>query len=99
MRGRRGHGGAQRRLPAAGSGILAADLGFRRRILAWPVGGGHPVGGGIPQTVSASTRAGPGRAEQGIWDRVSSGLGAAGPGLRAQAAGVKAVAKVALALG
>lgn len=58
VRGRRGHGGAQRRLPAAGSGILAAGLGFRRRILAWPVGGGHPVGGGIPQTVSASTPAG-----------------------------------------
>lgn len=29
-----------------------------------------------------------GRAEQGIWDRVSRGLGSAGPGLRAQAAGV-----------
>jgi hypothetical protein len=31
-----------------------------------------------------------GRAERGIWDRVSSGLGAAGPGLRTQAAGAKA---------
>lgn len=67
VRGRRRHGGAQRRLPAAaaaGSSILAADLGFRRRILAWPVGGGHPVGGSIPQTVSASTPAGLGKASR-----------------------------------
>lgn len=52
--GRWGHGGARRRLtPAAGSGVLAAGLGLGRGVLARPVGGRHPVGGGVPQTVKA----------------------------------------------
>ncbi|XP_047574161.1 GDP-fucose protein O-fucosyltransferase 2 isoform X2 [Lutra lutra] len=47
-----GHGGARRRLfGAAGSGVLAAGLGVGRGVLARPVGGRHPVGGGVPQTV------------------------------------------------
>lgn len=55
--GRWGHGCARRPLTAAaGSGVLAAGRGLGRGVLARPVGGRHPVGGGVPQTVKARPR-------------------------------------------
>lgn len=48
----RGHGGARRLLLAPRGGILAADLGLGRGVLARPVGSRHLVGGGVPQTVN-----------------------------------------------
>lgn len=54
-----GHGGAQCRVSAAArSGVLAAGLGLGRGVLARPVGGRHPVGGGVPQTVKARRASG-----------------------------------------
>ena len=79
----RGHGGACRRLPAALGGFLAVGLGLRRRVLAWPVGSRHPVGGGVAQTVNAcpSHRRGRDRDPEHRAGRRGSetGCGAVGP--------------------
>lgn len=52
----RGHGGARRRVSAARGRVLAFGLCLRRGVLARTVGDGHPVGRGVPQTVSARLR-------------------------------------------
>lgn len=54
----RGHGGARRRLLASRGSVLAVGLGLcpGRGVLAWPVGGRHPVGGSVPQKVNAHLR-------------------------------------------
>lgn len=54
--GRRGHGGAQRRLPAPRGSVLAARRSLGRGVLAGPVGSRHLVGGSVPQTVNARPR-------------------------------------------
>ncbi|KAG8524977.1 GDP-fucose protein O-fucosyltransferase 2 [Galemys pyrenaicus] len=73
MRGRRGHGGARRRLLASRGGVLAADVGLGRGVLARPVGGRPPVGGGVPQTVSRAAPRASGARRTRLWPRVLRG--------------------------